>query len=52
MKNIKDRAKEWINEKNILDHNPEARDSMYVMEEYEILLATAESMFKEIVNGQ
>jgi hypothetical protein len=49
MKSLKDRAKEWLNEKNILDNNPEASDSVYVMEEYEILLATAENMFKELI---
>jgi hypothetical protein len=52
MKNIKDRAKEWINEKYILDNNPEAIDSVYVNEERDILIATAEDIFKEIINGQ
>lgn len=52
MKNIKDRAKEWLNEKTILESNPEAIDSVYIMEEYEILLVTAADIFKEVVDGQ
>ena len=52
MKSIKDRAKEWLNEQDILRNNPEAIDSVYIMEEYEILIAAAENIFKEMVNGQ
>jgi hypothetical protein len=52
VKNIKDRAKEWLNEKQILENNPEAIDSAYMLEEYEILLVTAGNIFKELVNGQ
>jgi hypothetical protein len=52
VKNIKDRAKEWLNEKTILESNPEAIDSVYIMEEYEILLVTAADIFKEVVDGQ
>lgn len=49
---MNDRIQAWLKEKETLDNDPEAIDSVYVNEQRDILISVAEDIFKEMLNGQ